>query len=336
MLAVFANVPAGLDRPVPCGLSDIMPHRRLHRRLQGAPLARRWRSSAWVAAALVAVVFGSLAGGQAQAQAETRTAELGAWVTGYNSKSRMIVGAAPGDTGLDVFAGLEIRMEPGWKTYWRHPGNAGGIPPRLDLSGSQNLKSFEVLYPAPSRLVDETGTTLGYKRAVTFPIRLVPQDPSAPIYVNVAADFGVCETICVPVFATFAGRVEPAALTVLPLSLAKALAEVPQPIDGDGASPAGAVGQAPTVNASAQLDGKEPHIMVRVDGAAAGASDVLAWAPGGLMLDVPENLGNGRFRVDILAETATDPAITDRRVIFTIKTDGGAYDRTWSLPSAAG
>lgn len=322
MLAVFANVPAGIDRPLSLDGSE------------RARLARRARPFAAIAMALVAATFGSLAA--VQAHAETQTAKLGAWVTGYKSKSRLLVGAAPGDTGLDVFAGLEIQMEPGWKTYWRHPGNAGGIPPRLDLSGSRNLKSFEVLYPAPSRLVDETGTTLGYKKAVTFPIRLIPKDPSAAIDLRVAADFGVCETICIPAFATFAGRVEPAALTVLPLSLAKALTAVPRPINGDGPRSGGAEDDVPTVDVAAKLAGNQPHITVRVDGAAAGAADVLAWAPGGLMLDVPESLGDGRFRVDILAETATDPAITDRRVIFTIKTDGGAYDKTWNLPSAAG
>ncbi|MEM9757273.1 MAG: hypothetical protein AAF914_14825, partial [Pseudomonadota bacterium] len=29
-------------------------------------------------------------------------------------------------------AAVEIRMAPGWKTYWRAPGD-GGIPPRLAL-----------------------------------------------------------------------------------------------------------------------------------------------------------------------------------------------------------
>ncbi|MCX8508161.1 MAG: protein-disulfide reductase DsbD family protein, partial [Rhodobacteraceae bacterium] len=36
-------------------------------------------------------------------------------------------------------AALRLTMAPGWKTYWRAPGDAG-IPPRFDWTGSANLK----------------------------------------------------------------------------------------------------------------------------------------------------------------------------------------------------
>ena len=32
-------------------------------------------------------------------------------------------------------AGVEIRLDPGWKTYWRYPGDSG-VPPALDFAGS--------------------------------------------------------------------------------------------------------------------------------------------------------------------------------------------------------
>ena len=31
-------------------------------------------------------------------------------------------------------AGIEIRLKPGWHTYWRYPGDAG-VPPRFDFAG---------------------------------------------------------------------------------------------------------------------------------------------------------------------------------------------------------
>ena len=61
----------------------------------------------------------------------------------------------------------------GWKTYWRMPGDAG-IPPQFDWSGSQNVKSVEVLWPAPQRFIDSGGETVGYKDRVVFPLRIVP------------------------------------------------------------------------------------------------------------------------------------------------------------------
>ncbi|MEM8976867.1 MAG: protein-disulfide reductase DsbD domain-containing protein, partial [Pseudomonadota bacterium] len=74
------------------------------------------------------------------------------WSVGHKSQTRLIVGSMPGDQGQPVYyAGLEIKMEPGWKTYWRQPGDDGGIPPYFNWSKSVNLKDTKVLYPTPKR-----------------------------------------------------------------------------------------------------------------------------------------------------------------------------------------
>ena len=43
-------------------------------------------------------------------------------------------------------AALRITLAPGWKTYWRAPGEAG-IPPRFDWTGSDNLSAVTVHWP---------------------------------------------------------------------------------------------------------------------------------------------------------------------------------------------
>jgi DsbC/DsbD-like thiol-disulfide interchange protein len=43
-------------------------------------------------------------------------------------------------------AGIEIRLAPGWKTYWRYPGDSG-IPPRFDWSNSRNVAGATVAFP---------------------------------------------------------------------------------------------------------------------------------------------------------------------------------------------
>src|SRR3954451_2214485 len=45
-------------------------------------------------------------------------------------------------------AGVEMKLAPGWHTYWRYPGDSG-VPPEFDFSSSDNLKSATVRYPAP-------------------------------------------------------------------------------------------------------------------------------------------------------------------------------------------
>ena len=90
---------------------------------------------------------------------------------------------------------------PGWKTYWRYPGNSG-IPPRFDFTGSQNVKSVTVRYPAPQRLTDESGTTIGYKHDVVFPLDVVKEDAGKPATLRVKIDYGVCSKICEPADST--------------------------------------------------------------------------------------------------------------------------------------
>src|SRR3974390_3485644 len=62
--------------------------------------------------------------------------------------------------GVNLQAGIEIKMPAGWHTYWRYPGDSG-VPPRFDFSDSDNVASVQGLYPTPPAFTDETGTTIG-------------------------------------------------------------------------------------------------------------------------------------------------------------------------------
>ena len=118
-------------------------------------------------------------------------ADASAWDGGQHTAARLIAGATP------QRAGVEIRLAPGWKTYWRYPGDSG-VPPRFDFSGSQNVKSVTVRFPAPKRLPDESGITIGYKHDVVFPLDIVPEDAGKPVTLRLKLDYAVCEKICVP------------------------------------------------------------------------------------------------------------------------------------------
>ena len=120
--------------------------------------------------------------------------DASAWDGDQRAAVRLIAGAQRGTVRR---AGIEIRLAPGWKTYWRYPGDSG-IPPRFDFSHSKNVKSVTVRYPAPHRLTDESGTSIGYKNGVVFPLDVIPQNAAQPVALVVKADYAVCEKICIP------------------------------------------------------------------------------------------------------------------------------------------
>ena len=120
--------------------------------------------------------------------------DASAWDGDQRAAVRLIAGAQRGTVRR---AGIEIRLAPGWKTYWRYPGDSG-IPPRFDFSHSKNVKSVTVRYPAPHRLTDESGTSIGYKHGVVFPLDIVVQNAAQPVMLAVKADYAVCEKVCIP------------------------------------------------------------------------------------------------------------------------------------------
>jgi DsbC/DsbD-like thiol-disulfide interchange protein len=148
-------------------------------------------------------------------------------VAGMAKPYRLALMIADFDAAANVYiGGLEIELDPGWKTYWRMPGDAG-IPPQFDWSRSQNLKSVEVLWPAPHRFSDKGGETIGYKDRVVFPLRIMPDNPDAPVALDLSLFFGVCQDICIPgngELAATTGRADPAAAALI----ASFAARVPQ------------------------------------------------------------------------------------------------------------
>lgn len=95
-------------------------------------------------------------------------------------------------------AALELTLAPGWKTYWRSPGEAG-IPPSFDWSGSTNLASVRIMWPRPT-VFDLNGMeSIGYKHRLVLPIEFTPKHPGQPIDLKAGVDLGVCHDICMPV-----------------------------------------------------------------------------------------------------------------------------------------
>jgi suppressor for copper-sensitivity B len=109
-------------------------------------------------------------------------------------KTKLLAGSFDGERYL---AGLQLKLDPNWKTYWRVPG-AGGIPPDFQFAG-ENLKSAIALMPAPTRLDVNGDEILGYKDEVTFVFEIRPQDKTRPMKLDLNGFLGVCETICIPV-----------------------------------------------------------------------------------------------------------------------------------------
>jgi DsbC/DsbD-like thiol-disulfide interchange protein len=122
------------------------------------------------------------------------------WDAQAHAEARLIAGAMVKTADATfVRAGVEIKLDPGWKTYWRDPGDSG-MPPTLDFSDSDNVKAVTVLWPAPQRFPDGAGgNSIGYLDHVVLPLRVTPVDAAKPSVLHLKLGYDVCGNMCVPV-----------------------------------------------------------------------------------------------------------------------------------------
>ncbi len=124
-------------------------------------------------------------------------AEAGDWAENEHSRIRLISAQnAVGDSDA-LSLGVQVELDPGWKTYWRAPGDAG-YPISLDWSGSENLKDTRLDWPVPHRFELFDLQTFGYEEEVVFPLSVVPETPGEPVKLRATADYLVCEEVCIP------------------------------------------------------------------------------------------------------------------------------------------
>jgi DsbC/DsbD-like thiol-disulfide interchange protein len=145
---------------------------------------------------IVTMVLAGLAGpGRAQ--------DASPWDKQPHAQARLIAGSVMKSADATYLrAGVEIRLDPGWKTYWRDPGDSG-VPPTFDFSGSENVESVTVLWPAPERFPDGAGGhSIGYVGRLVLPLHVLPQDPAKHSALHVKLGYAVCANLCVPAEAT--------------------------------------------------------------------------------------------------------------------------------------
>jgi DsbC/DsbD-like thiol-disulfide interchange protein len=243
------------------------------------------------------------------------------WADGHSSRARLIAGSG--------MAGVEVQMPEGWKTYWRNPGDAGGVPPSFDWSKSENLAAATVLYPAPKRFSDRAGDTVGYKGTVVFPVRLTAKDPGKPIDLRLSLEYGVCKEICIPAEASLSLQVAPETRGEVPDELAAALKQVPAPEAERHA------GDPVLKRVVSELGAAKPSIVLEAEFPSGSEhADIFIEAPNGRFVPLPRKTGdNGLGRVTFEVDLTQDvdlQALKGQRLTATLVSDNGQSETTFS------
>ncbi len=200
---------------------------------------------------LLAAICAALVATTGLAKAEGPAASP--WAETDQSKIRLLAATTATGVGGTLRLGLEFQLAPGWKIYWRAPGDAG-FPPRPDWDGSSNVVGVDMRWPAPLRFELFGLDTFGYGDQIVFPLDVRVARPGEKVTLAAKVDYLICEKICIPYTAELnltlpAGAANPSPHTHL---IDRFNARVP----GDG----GGAGLA--IERASWTGGKDPAIVV--------------------------------------------------------------------------
>ena len=250
----------------------------------------------------IGLAFACLSLNAATARGEPGAPVSSDWVKGFDNQARLVAGQAVRDGKTALYAGVEVAMPEGWKTYWRAPGDAGGVPPDFDWNASENLQSADVLYPAPHRLSDKAGDTVGYKGGVIFPVRVVPKDATKPVVLRGKVEYGLCKDICIPAQADLKVVIPPN--VGASAELTDTLARVPQTSPRSGVDP--------------KLDtwhfdplAQKPKLVLNVETSVPDKADAFVVAPGGIYVPLPKRVANASGKAVFEVDLSVDVDLKD-------------------------
>ncbi len=164
---------------------------------------------------------------------QARAQDTSPWIADTYSSVRLIAGSRSGNV---LLGGIGFQLQPGWKTYWRTPGDSG-VPPRIDFTKSENVDSVTILWPAPAKFPDGAGgTSFGYQKQVLLPLRITTKSPDKPVTLRASINYAVCEKLCIPVEAEAELAFRSVASTE-DSAIASALDTVPKPAKIGDATP---------------------------------------------------------------------------------------------------
>jgi suppressor for copper-sensitivity B len=227
------------------------------------------------------------------------------WVRHPEVSMRLVSATTATGSSPVVRLGLEMALKPGWKTYWRSPGDAG-LPVEIDWTGSANLGGAKLRYPAPERFTLFDLETFGYGGTVILPIDATLAAPGVALDVRAGIDVLVCADVCIPYRADLALALPagPGAPSAHAHDIARFDSAVP-PVDATGVGANGLVVEgadfrggpsaAIVVRARAEPAFAAPDVYVEGPAGWSFAKPVVRYAEGGraATLTVPATGGPG-------------------------------------------
>lgn len=116
-----------------------------------------------------------------------------------HAEAELIAEAAWLTPGQPFWVGLRLKLEKGWHTYWRNPGDAG-LPIAITWDLPEGFTAGEIQWPYPERIADPPLVSYGYHGETLLLVQVMPPatSPGTAIELQAKASWLVCREECLP------------------------------------------------------------------------------------------------------------------------------------------
>ena len=137
--------------------------------------------------------------GTHHASAQAGLPSFGDSLAAHHTQAKLILDldtARPDDT---VMAGVDLKMEPGWHTYWKNPGEAGSAT-KIEWQLPPGISAGEIQWPLPEKIPPAEVTTYGYENEVVLlvPLKLASNLSVGPLNLAAKVSWLECKESCIP------------------------------------------------------------------------------------------------------------------------------------------
>ena len=119
------------------------------------------------------------------------------WSYGAESEVRLISPYTHNNNLNEIVLGLEYKLNNGWKTYWKSPGE-GGFSQLINWESSTNISNLDILWPIPEYFEILGFISVGYTKEIIFPLKLKIKDINKKTSIVLDLNYLTCKDICIP------------------------------------------------------------------------------------------------------------------------------------------
>jgi len=111
----------------------------------------------------------------------------------------LIVAAEAARPDETVLAGIRMRMDPQWHTYWQNPG-ASGLATSIKWNLPEGVTAGDIQWPVPEKYPPDEFATYVYHDEVVLliPLKLAPGLKPGPLELKGSLSWLECKELCIP------------------------------------------------------------------------------------------------------------------------------------------